>query len=152
MSTASLPMSLTALWWEPARWGFIYYTALSPSLSPSLLEHTYYNESSARLISFLQENPITGRKADVIKAAHLCAEAALRLVKPGNQVHVTRLLAVFSMSATMTSTVADFDHKYLYVPYREEIELWPHQYVKLVPFLRQLIADPVVLLFYSPPD
>uniref|UniRef100_A0AAQ5ZEL1 Peptidase M24 domain-containing protein n=1 Tax=Amphiprion ocellaris TaxID=80972 RepID=A0AAQ5ZEL1_AMPOC len=31
------------------------------------------------------KNPITGRKADVIKAAHLCAEAALRLVKPGNQ-------------------------------------------------------------------
>lgn len=29
---------------------------------------------------------MTGRKADVIKAAHLCAEAALRLVKPGNQV------------------------------------------------------------------
>lgn len=28
---------------------------------------------------------VTGRKADVIKAAHLCAEAALRLVKPGNQ-------------------------------------------------------------------
>lgn len=34
----------------------------------------------------LQDNPVTGRKADVIKAAHLCAEAALRLVKPGNQV------------------------------------------------------------------
>uniref|UniRef100_A0A3P9LX83 Proliferation-associated 2G4, b n=1 Tax=Oryzias latipes TaxID=8090 RepID=A0A3P9LX83_ORYLA len=31
------------------------------------------------------DNPVTGRKADVIKAAHLCAEAALRLVKPGNQ-------------------------------------------------------------------
>uniref|UniRef100_A0A8C2DNI6 Proliferation-associated protein 2G4-like n=1 Tax=Cyprinus carpio TaxID=7962 RepID=A0A8C2DNI6_CYPCA len=31
------------------------------------------------------EAPVTGRKADVIKAAHLCAEAALRLVKPGNQ-------------------------------------------------------------------
>jgi methionine aminopeptidase len=28
---------------------------------------------------------VTGKKADVIKAAHLCAEAALRLVKPGNQ-------------------------------------------------------------------
>uniref|UniRef100_A0A6Q2X3K9 Peptidase M24 domain-containing protein n=1 Tax=Esox lucius TaxID=8010 RepID=A0A6Q2X3K9_ESOLU len=28
---------------------------------------------------------LTGRKADVIMAAHLCAEAALRLVKPGNQ-------------------------------------------------------------------
>lgn len=27
----------------------------------------------------------TGRKADVIKVAHLCAEAALHLVKPGNQ-------------------------------------------------------------------
>lgn len=38
---------------------------------------------------FLQENPITGRKADVVKAAHLCAEAALRLVKPGNQVNIT---------------------------------------------------------------
>lgn len=34
----------------------------------------------------LQDNPVTGRKADVLKAAHLCAEAALRLVKPGNQV------------------------------------------------------------------
>ena len=30
---------------------------------------------------------MSGRKADVIKAAHLCAEAALRLVKPGNQVN-----------------------------------------------------------------
>lgn len=35
---------------------------------------------------FFQESPVSGRKADVIKAAHLCAEAALRLVKPGNQV------------------------------------------------------------------
>uniref|UniRef100_A0A669ETG9 Proliferation-associated 2G4, a n=2 Tax=Oreochromis TaxID=8139 RepID=A0A669ETG9_ORENI len=35
--------------------------------------------------SFIVGNPVTGRKADVIKAAHLCAEAALRLVKPGNQ-------------------------------------------------------------------
>ena len=33
----------------------------------------------------LQGTQVTGRKADVIKAAHLCAEAALRLVKPGNQ-------------------------------------------------------------------
>ena len=28
----------------------------------------------------------TGRKADALLAAHLCAEAALRLVKPGNEV------------------------------------------------------------------
>uniref|UniRef100_A0A8C4S055 Proliferation-associated 2G4, a n=1 Tax=Erpetoichthys calabaricus TaxID=27687 RepID=A0A8C4S055_ERPCA len=35
--------------------------------------------------TFVVENPVTGRKADVIRAAHLCGEAALRLVKPGNQ-------------------------------------------------------------------
>ena len=29
------------------------------------------------------EAPVTGRKADVIMAAHLASEAALRLVKPG---------------------------------------------------------------------
>lgn len=39
-------------------------------------------------LSPFQETPVTGRKADVIKAAHLCAEAALRLVKPGNQVMI----------------------------------------------------------------
>nr|XP_054107452.1 proliferation-associated protein 2G4-like [Callithrix jacchus] len=32
-----------------------------------------------------QETQVIGRTADVIKAAHLCAEAALHLVKPGNQ-------------------------------------------------------------------
>lgn len=42
-------------------------------------------------LPFLQENPVSGRKADVIKAAHLCAEAALRLVKPGNQVSAFEL-------------------------------------------------------------
>ena len=42
--------------------------------------------SKAFISLFFQENPVSGRKADVIKAAHLCAEAALRLVKPGNQV------------------------------------------------------------------
>merc|ERR1711936_1316483 len=29
-------------------------------------------------------NPVTGKKADVLLAAQLCSEAALRLVKPGN--------------------------------------------------------------------
>ena len=29
---------------------------------------------------------MTGRKADVVLAAHYAAEAALRLVKPGNEV------------------------------------------------------------------
>ncbi|KAM3622274.1 uncharacterized protein V6R79_022471 [Siganus canaliculatus] len=43
------------------------------------------NVAHSFVIGASKENPITGRKADVIKAAHLCAEAALRLVKPGNQ-------------------------------------------------------------------
>lgn len=34
----------------------------------------------------VQDNKVTGRKADVILAAHHAAEAALRLVKPGNEV------------------------------------------------------------------
>lgn len=32
------------------------------------------------------KSKVTGRKADAMIAAHLCAEAALRLVKPGNEV------------------------------------------------------------------
>ncbi|KAM7006076.1 proliferation-associated protein 2G4a [Tautogolabrus adspersus] len=43
------------------------------------------NVAHSFVVGASKENPITGRKADVIKAAHLCAEAALRLVKPGNQ-------------------------------------------------------------------
>jgi hypothetical protein len=35
-----------------------------------------------------QENKVTGRKADVIMAAHKASEAALRLVKPGIQVNM----------------------------------------------------------------
>lgn len=34
------------------------------------------------------KSKITGRKADVMMAAHLCAEAALRLVKPGNETYI----------------------------------------------------------------
>ena len=37
------------------------------------------------LLSFdlgCQDNKVTGRKADVVMAAHMAAEAALRLVKP----------------------------------------------------------------------
>uniref|UniRef100_A0A8C4EWW4 Proliferation-associated 2G4, a n=1 Tax=Dicentrarchus labrax TaxID=13489 RepID=A0A8C4EWW4_DICLA len=43
------------------------------------------NVAHSFVVGASKENPITGRKADVMKAAHLCAEAALRLVKPGNQ-------------------------------------------------------------------
>ncbi|XP_008318205.1 proliferation-associated protein 2G4-like [Cynoglossus semilaevis] len=43
------------------------------------------NVAHSFVVGATKEAPVTGRKADVIKAAHLCAEAALRLVKPGNQ-------------------------------------------------------------------
>uniref|UniRef100_A0A8C2XFN4 Proliferation-associated 2G4, b n=1 Tax=Cyclopterus lumpus TaxID=8103 RepID=A0A8C2XFN4_CYCLU len=43
------------------------------------------NVAHTLVVGVTKDNPLTGRKADVIKAAHLCAEAALRLVKPGNQ-------------------------------------------------------------------
>jgi len=43
------------------------------------------NVAHSFVLGVTKEAPMTGRKADVIKAAHLCAEAALRLVKPGNQ-------------------------------------------------------------------
>ena len=33
-----------------------------------------------------KDKKVTGRKADVMMAAHLASEAALRLVKPGNEV------------------------------------------------------------------
>ena len=39
------------------------------------------------------KSKVTGRKADALIAAHLCAEAALRLVKPGNEVS----LFIFSL-------------------------------------------------------
>uniref|UniRef100_A0A2I3HTE7 Proliferation-associated protein 2G4 n=1 Tax=Nomascus leucogenys TaxID=61853 RepID=A0A2I3HTE7_NOMLE len=44
------------------------------------------NVAHTFVVDVAQGTQVTGRKADVIKAAHLCAEAALRLVKPGNQV------------------------------------------------------------------
>ena len=34
-----------------------------------------------------QASPITGRKGDAMLAAHLASEAALRLVKPGNETY-----------------------------------------------------------------
>ncbi|XP_036389744.1 proliferation-associated protein 2G4 [Megalops cyprinoides] len=43
------------------------------------------NVAHSFVVGATKEAPVTGRKADVIMAAHLCAEAALRLVKPGNQ-------------------------------------------------------------------
>ncbi|XP_077582886.1 proliferation-associated protein 2G4-like [Stigmatopora nigra] len=43
------------------------------------------NVAHSFVIGVTKEKPLTGRKADVMIAAHMCAEAALRLVKPGNQ-------------------------------------------------------------------
>lgn len=38
------------------------------------------------VIGATKDNKVTGRKADVMLAAHHCAEAALRLIKPGRDV------------------------------------------------------------------
>uniref|UniRef100_A0A2K5ZHA4 Peptidase M24 domain-containing protein n=1 Tax=Mandrillus leucophaeus TaxID=9568 RepID=A0A2K5ZHA4_MANLE len=43
------------------------------------------NVAHTFVVDVAQGTQITGRKADVIKAAHHCAEGALCLVKPGNQ-------------------------------------------------------------------
>ena len=40
------------------------------------------------------DSPVTGKKADAILAAHLASEAALRLVKPGNETYEVDFSAV----------------------------------------------------------
>ncbi|XP_078493748.1 proliferation-associated protein 2G4 [Ciona intestinalis] len=46
------------------------------------------------VVGCTKDKPATGRKADVVTAAHLCAEAALRLVKAGNKTsQVTQVLS-----------------------------------------------------------
>jgi len=52
-----------------------------------------------------KENKVTGRKADVILAAYNCAEAALRLVKPGRDIK--------AVSEPLCLTAADFNCKVL---------------------------------------
>ena len=37
------------------------------------------------VIGATADSPVTGKKADAMLAAHLASEAALRLVKPGNE-------------------------------------------------------------------
>ena len=37
------------------------------------------------VVGATSENPVTGRRADVLKAAHTAAEVAMRLVKVGNK-------------------------------------------------------------------
>lgn len=49
------------------------------------------------------EQPITGRKADAMLAAHLASEAALRLVKPGNE--------TYEVTETVSKIAESFDCK-----------------------------------------
>lgn len=45
------------------------------------------------------EGKVTGKKADVLLAAHYAAEAALRLVRPGNEVRtLSNYLSLLSTS------------------------------------------------------
>jgi ribosomal protein L28 len=42
------------------------------------------------VIGATKDNKVTGRKADVLLAAHHASQAALRLLKPGNEVKTKR--------------------------------------------------------------
>ena len=50
-----------------------------------------------------KDSPVTDRRADVINAAQLCAEAAIRLVKPGNKV---RLFTMFNLLSGCMSMIS----------------------------------------------
>ncbi|KAJ8260135.1 hypothetical protein GJAV_G00177450 [Gymnothorax javanicus] len=70
------------------------------------------NVAHSFVIGATKEAPVTGRKADVIKAAHLCAEAALRLVKPGNQnTQVTKAWNTIAQSFKCTAIEGMLSHQ-----------------------------------------
>lgn len=100
MLMASSQMWLTAslLEWPRCVIPAWYLTAALPLLFELLWSFTF-------LPVCFQDNPLTGRKADVIKAAHLCAEAALRLVKPGNQVKLLSLWPVIRLTASLSNLI-----------------------------------------------
>jgi len=62
----------------------------------AVVAHTVVVGSSA-------SNPVTGKKADVLLAAQLCSEAALRLVKPGNE--------TYQVTETVSKIAESFDCK-----------------------------------------
>jgi len=62
----------------------------------AVVAHTVVVGSSA-------SNPVTGKKADVLLAAQLCSEAALRLVKPGNE--------TYEVTETVSKIAESFDCK-----------------------------------------
>merc|ERR1712241_393601 len=62
----------------------------------AVVAHTLVVGSSA-------SDPVTGKKADALLAAHLCSEAALRLVKPGNE--------TYEVTETVQKIAEDFDCK-----------------------------------------
>ena len=53
-------------------------------------------------------SPVTGSKADALLAAHLCSEAALRLVKPGNE--------TYEVTETVSKIAESFDCKVTVLP------------------------------------
>ena len=62
----------------------------------AVVAHTLVVGSSA-------SDPVTGKKADALLAAHLCSEAALRLVKPGNE--------TYEVTETVSKIAESFDCK-----------------------------------------
>ena len=65
------------------------------SLTQSLLSHSdlavhiggfIASAAHTLVVGVTKDNKVTGKQADVLHAAHMCAEAAMRLVKAGNKV------------------------------------------------------------------
>lgn len=56
------------------------------TINPSDQWFDIHYRALSGVLLFLQDKKVTGRKADAILAAHLASEAALRLVKPANDV------------------------------------------------------------------
>jgi len=55
------------------------------------------------VVGATKDKPVTGKAADVVMAAHLASEAALRLVKPGNE--------TYSVTDTVQKIAEEFDCK-----------------------------------------
>nr|CAB3264619.1 proliferation-associated protein 2G4 [Phallusia mammillata] len=67
------------------------------------------------VVGCTKDNPVTDRRADVINAAYLCSEAALRLIKPGNKTNeVTKAVDKISESFKCKAVQGMLSHQLQY--------------------------------------
>ena len=58
------------------------------------------------VVGATKDNKVKGKKADALMAAHLASEAALRLVKPGNEVRRERKMILMRLIPRMICTIS----------------------------------------------